>query len=446
MCVKNRIAHAHHCVFIISYAQADVKDFREKIMDERTILHSDLNNFYASVECMLRPELNRFPVAVCGRQEERHGIVLAKNYAAKAYGVQTGEPIVRARAKCPALVCVDPHFGEYVKYSRLVRQIYMEYSDLVEPYGMDENFIDVSASLRLFGDGETIAHAIRERVRRETGLTVSVGVSFNKIFAKLGSDMKKPDAVTCIPRESFRNIIWSLPAGDMLGVGRTAAAELHRYGITTIGALAHCPDELLIRKFGVSGLRMKQYANGEDTSAVLPADYHAAPKSVSCGITFRDDLREEAEVWPMILALADEVAYRLREADKKAQSISLTVKDCTLKVKEWQVKLPYPTHSALLLATHAFSVFRQKYLWIKPIRMLCVRAIRLQDGDAAEQLTLLCSGGDMERTEQVDRTVDEIRRRFGKGSITSAATLRLDKMPRSPAHTDDTDADILREL
>ncbi len=405
-------------------------------MEERTILHSDLNNFYASVECMLHPELRAYPIAVCGRIEDRHGIVLAKNYAAKACGVQTGETVGQARAKCRGLVNVEPHFQHYAKYSRLVRQIYLEYSDLVEPFGMDENFIDVTASARLFGDGEKIAHEIRERIKQELGLTVSVGVSFNKIFAKLGSDMKKPDAVTCIPREHFREIIWNLPVGEMLGVGHAASKELYRYGITTIGALAHCPDELLTRKFGIGGLRMKQYANGEDHAAVMPAGYQAPIKSVGNGITFRSDLTSEAEVWTMILALSDEVAYRLRAADRKARGISLTVKCCDLSVKEWQAKLDRPTQNALTIARRAFAVFCQNYLWVKPIRMLCVRAIRLDDADAAEQITLLCPAEEMAKTETVDQTVDEIRRRFGRTAITSAATLRLDKMPHADVETE----------
>ncbi len=421
---------------IIAHIRKYVKDLQRKTMEERTILHSDLNNFYASVECMLHPELKAYPIAVCGRKEDRHGIVLAKNYAAKACGVQTGETVGQALAKCPGLVSVEPHFQHYAKYSRLVRQIYLEYSDLVEPFGMDENFIDVTASARLFGDGEKIAHEIRQRIKREVGLTVSVGVSFNKIFAKLGSDMKKPDAVTCIPKEHFREIVWDLPVGEMLGVGRTASQTLYRYGITTIGALAHCPDELLTKKFGISGIRMKQYANGEDFSAVMPAGYHPPIQSVGNGITFRADLTDEAEVWPMILALSDEVACRLREADKKAKGISLTVKCCDLSVKEWQAKLDSPTQNALTIARRAFAVFCRNYTWAKPIRMLCVRAIRLDEADCAEQITLLCPAEEMEKTETVDQTVDAIRRRFGRASITSAATLRLDKMPHAAAEAE----------
>ena len=401
-------------------------------MEERTILHSDLNNFYASVECMLEPSLRDKPVAVCGRVEERHGIVLAKNYAAKAFGVKTGESIYEAKGKCPKLITVDPHYKEYMKYSRLVRQIYYDYSDQVEAYGMDENWIDVTGS-SVFGTGEQIANEIRERVKFELGLTVSVGVSFNKIFAKLGSDMKKPDAVTCITKENFRDKIWGLPASDMLGVGHATSKVLHRFGVDTIGALAKCPDSLLTYKFGINGLRMKQYANGEDHSKVMELDFHAPIKSVGNGITFLADLQNNEEVWPMILALSDEVARRLRDAHKKATGVSITVKCNDLSWKEWQTKLSHPTSNAKEIADRAYSHFVQNYPWVKSIRAMTVRAIRLQEENVSEQLSIFHSYEQIERTEKVDRVVDEIRDRFGWKAITSAATLKLDKMP----HTDD---------
>lgn len=400
-------------------------------MERKTILHSDLNNFYASVECMMNPELKKYPVAVCGRAEERHGIVLAKNYAAKNCGVKTGESIFEAKMKCPDLVTVDPHYGEYVKYSRLVRGIYREYSDLVEPYGMDENWIDVTASARTFGSGEAIAHEICERVKFELGLTVSIGVSFNKIFAKLGSDMKKPDAVTVITEKDFRDKIWGLPADEMLGVGRSAMRELRKYGIDTIGALAACPESFLVSRFGVNGIRMKKFANGEDTSAVTPQDYEAPIKSVGNGITFLSDLKNDGEVWPMILSLADEVARRLRDAHKKARGVSLTVKCNDLSWKEWQTKLDRPSYNANELARRAFDIFRTGYPWVKPVRALTVRAIRLTDDDTCEQLSIFGGAEAIAKSEAIDKTVDEIRARFGSHAIVNASTMRLDKMPQA---------------
>ncbi|MBQ8552027.1 MAG: DNA polymerase IV [Clostridia bacterium] len=395
----------------------------------RTILHSDLNNFYASVECMMNPELKKYPVAVCGRVEERHGIVLAKNYAAKAFGVKTGETIFQAKCKCPDLVTVDPHYNEYMKYSRLVRAIYCDYSDQVEAYGMDENWLDVTGSRMVFGDGEKIANEIRERVKFELGLTVSVGVSFNKIFAKLGSDMKKPDAVTVISRDNFKEKVWGLPADDMLGVGRSAIRELHRYGVNTIGDLAHCPDEMLSYKFGINGLRMKQFANGEDNSAVVHRDFEFPIKSIGRGTTFTSDLTCNSEVWCMILTLADEVASRLRAAKKKAHGVSLTVKCNDLAWKEWQCGTEHPTQNAYELACRAFELFTKNYPWVKPIRAMTVRAIRLDDEDICEQLTIFRDAGRIAKVEAKDRAVDEIRRRFGRSAITSASTMKLEKFP-----------------
>lgn len=228
---------------------------------QRVILHCDMNNFYASVECMLNPELKNKPVAVCGSVEERHGIVLAKNYAAKAFGVSTGEAIWQAKQKCQDLVIVEPHYEQYIKFSKLAREIYGRYTDQIEPYGMDECWLDVTGS-GCMGTGFEIADEIRRTVKFELGLTISAGVSFNKIFAKLGSDMKKPDAITCIEADSFREKIWCLPAADLLGVGRATEKVLSGYGIHTIGELAATSDDFLKCRLGKNGLAIKKYAMG----------------------------------------------------------------------------------------------------------------------------------------------------------------------------------------
>ena len=217
-------------------------------MSERTILHCDMNNFYASVECFLNPDLKPYPVAVCGSVEERHGIVLAKNYKAKACGVRTGEAVWQAQQKCRDLVIVPPHYEEYMSFSKAARKIYEDYTDQVEAFGMDECWLDVSGSASIYGDGEKIANAIRERIKFELGLTVSIGVSFNKIFAKLGSDLKKPDAVTCIPKERFKEIVWPLPASEMLGIGHATEKKLAAAGLRTIGDIARWPVDFFQRK------------------------------------------------------------------------------------------------------------------------------------------------------------------------------------------------------
>ena len=253
-------------------------------MQDRVILHADLNNFYASCECSRDMSIKDKPVAVCGSQEERHGIVLAKNYHAKAFGVSTGEAIWQAKQKCPDLVIVNPHYELYVKYSNLVRSIYLEYSNQVECMGMDECWIDISGRDMTIEKGTEIAHEIRERVKFETGLTISVGVSFNKIFAKLGSDMKKPDAVTVIPKERFKEIVWPLDASEMLGVGRATKKELDRYCITTIGRLAAMPEDFMIRHFGKIGLQLLCNARGEDRSPVMNAGVKIPAKSFGSAI------------------------------------------------------------------------------------------------------------------------------------------------------------------
>ena len=296
---------------------------------------------------------------------------------------------------------------------------------------MDEVWLDVTASQRLFGTGEEIAHRIREQIKSELGLTVSVGVSFNKVFAKFGSDLKKPDAVTVIPRESFREIIWDLPVGELLGVGRAAGKVLRSFGIYTIGELARAPDGFLRLKFGVNGIRMKQFANGEDFSKVMEQDYSFPIKSVGNGTTFIEDLQSNDEVWPMVLALSDRVGHRLREAGKLARGVSLTVKCPDLAWKEWQTRLETPTNNAVDIAARAFTLFRKYYPWVKPIRALCIRAISLCDVDTPCQLSIHSDAESLNRKETIDRTVDAIRARYGRGSIIYAALMKLAKIPVS---------------
>ena len=237
---------------------------------DRVILHSDINSCYASVERLYKPELEGKPFAVCGSQEMRHGIVLAKDETAKHAGVKTGMAIWQARQLCPEIEVVEPHFERYAKYSAMVREIYAEYTDLCEPFGIDESWLDITNCLAC-PDPVKTADEIRRRVREETGLTVSVGVSWNKVLAKLGSDYKKPDAVTVIDREHFKSMVWGLPASDMLMVGRSTRRELARMGIQTIGEIACTDPELLRARFGKGGISLWRYANGMDDSRVRRA-------------------------------------------------------------------------------------------------------------------------------------------------------------------------------
>jgi DNA polymerase-4 len=360
------------------------------------------------------------PVAVCGRVEERHGIVLAKNYEAKKYGIQTGEPVIKARMKCPFLVIVDPHYDEYIKFSRLAKKIYCEYTDRVEPFGDDECWLDVTGSRALFGDGPTIANTIRERIKNELGLTVSVGVSFNKVFAKLGSDMKKPDAVTVIGREDFREKIWHLPASDMIGVGRATEAALSDYGIHTIGELALAYPPMIAGRLGINGVRLQEAANGRDTSEVLRCDECAPVKSVGRGTTTPRDLSCDSDVRHLMVALCEDIGHRLILFGKKASGVSISLRDCSLSTRQYQKKLPVITDSASVIAGEAFKLMKEKHRFSLPLRSVTVTAIDLVNASDPYQIDLFADLSDTVRRERLDRTVDDINNRFGRGTVSYA--------------------------
>jgi len=387
---------------------------------ERSILHCDMNNFYASVECLYNPALRGLPLAVCGEKEMRHGIVLAKSEEAKKCGIKTGDIIFQAKEKCPALIIIEPHFERYLKYSRLAREIYCEYTDLVESFGMDECWLDVSASRLAFGTGSQIGEKIRQRIREELGLTISVGVSFNKVFAKLGSDMKKPDALTYLSPCDLEKKIWPLPVENLLGVGRRNGALLHRFGFHTIGHLAAADDTFLKMKLGKTGLYLKICAKGEDVSPVKPSDFEAPMKSVGRGKTTPKDLKTPEEIWITILSLCQEIGETLRFHRKKAGGIAIECKDRLFFTKTLQKKLLQPTHSTMTLAKEAFSLFRERYVLREPLRSVTVRAIDLENHTEASQLSLFTDKADL-REEKLDAVSDRIRKKYGDDAIRSAS-------------------------
>jgi DNA polymerase-4 len=392
-----------------------------------------MNNFYATVECSLDMSLRDKCVAVCGSVEERHGIVLAKNYAAKAFGVKTGEAVWQAKQKCPALVVVPPHYEEYLKYSRLARDIYGRYTDKVEPFGMDECWLDVSGSAWTKMTGEEMAHEIRETVKFELGVTVSCGVSFNKVFAKLGSDMKKPDAVTVIPRESFRDKVWDLPASDMIGVGRATEKVLSGFGIKTIGDLASFNPEYLKYRLKSRAYQLHAFANGEDSSVVLNSDFEVPAKSVGHGITTLQDLENEAEVWNVMLELTQTIGRKLKIYGKKANGVAIYVRDNELHYKQWQTQLPKPSQSAMYIAREAYELFRHSYQWFKPIRSVTVSAINLISENTPYQFDLFVDSSKDEKLARLDDCIFEIRERFGMNAIRNACLLGDIKMKRHGA-------------
>ncbi len=389
-----------------------------------------MNNFYASVECMRRPELKDKYVAVCGSREDRHGIVLAKNQKAKEMGVTTGEAIWQAKLKCPQLIVVEPDFEEYIKYSNLAKKIYYRYTDRVEPFGLDECWLDVSGSTLLFGSGCDIAMKIKEDIKRELKLTVSVGVSFNKIFAKLGSDMKKPDAVTYIPEDGFKEKIWGLDASELLGVGRATATKLRQRGVNTIGDLANTRPELLKSWLGINGVRLWNYANGRDYSEVAMYSQTPPIKSIGHGITCTADLGSNAEVWKVIFSLTGDVAHRLRKHGLLAEGISIAVKDIGLRQREFQCRLNRPARNVRELSNAAFELFKSKYNWDKQVRALSVRAISLiNDTEANLQISMFENVNRDLKHESIECAMENIRSMYGKKSVTFARLLGDLKLP-----------------
>lgn len=384
-------------------------------MKERVILHSDLNNFYASVECLYHPEYRGKPLAVLGDPEARHGIVLAKNYEAKAYGIQTGDPMWMARKKCPDIVFVPPHYDLYMKHSKLIREIYSEYTDQVEPYGLDECWLDVTNSTMLFGSGEDIANEIRKRVKFELGVSVSVGVSFNKIFAKLGSDLKKPDATTVIESNRFKEIVWPLPVKELLYVGQATHAKLKRKGIFTIGDLANSNPDNLRFWLGKMGVVLWQFANGLDTSPVSNIGAKSLIKTVGNSTTAPRDLITDEDIKITLMVLSESVSARLREYGFICRTVQIGIRDNELEWFERQGKLEIPNRTAKSIFELAFSLFKKNTNG-KPIRSLSVRACDLEPVDFI-QLSLLPDVAKLQKQEELEAAMDNLRNRFGHFSV-----------------------------
>ena len=391
-------------------------------MGQRVIFHCDLNCFFASVELLDKPALWDVPVAVCGDPKSRHGIILAKNEPAKKRGVQTAETVWQAKKKCPVLVLLPPHHELYEVYSRRVNEIYGRFTDLVEPFGIDESWLDVTGSLHLFGgDARALADRIRATVKAETGLTVSVGVSFNKVFAKLGSDLKKPDATTVIPPEGWRDIVWPLPVGDMLFAGRSTQRVLGQYGIETIGQLAACPEAMAEQLLGKMGGQLWRYANGLDNSPVRPGHQREPVKSVGNGTTFPADLVRWEQIRQGLAPLCDSVANRLRRQGLYAGGVSVTLKGADFKTVSRQTRLDEPTHLMRDIWETAQELARQIWKAPTPIRAMTVTALYVtEDGQAYRQLDLLgqASAKQSERQEKLESAVDAIREKYGSGAIT----------------------------
>ena len=393
----------------------------------RVILHCDMNGFFASVELLDYPEFRDKPMAVCGDPESRHGIILAKNEIAKRYGIVTAETLWQARKKCPDLQTVPPHHKKYQHYSRLINEIYLQYTDMVEPFSVDESWLDVTASQKLFGNGKQIADKIRNQVKKELGLTLSAGVSFNKIFAKMGSDYKKPDATTVITQENYKNILWPRDIRDLFFVGKATADKLQGIGIHTIGQLAESDHHTVTALLGKQGSIIHDYANGLDQTPVSRFDEREDVKSIGNGSTFRRNLEGIQDIRTAVIALSDTVAVRLRQKKKKAFGVKVDIKDPSLKVISRQQQLDNPTNLAENIADTAVSIIEKSWNLRHPIRMLTVTAINLCPEDQAQQLSLFSSENIQNETgEKMERTMDDIRKKFGRNAITFGRIIKND--------------------
>lgn len=386
---------------------------------DRVILHVDMNNFYASVECLYDPALKYVPMAVGGDPESRHGIVLAKNMLAKRTGVKTAEALWEAKRKCPGLVIVKPHGERYLKYSQAAVNIYMQYTDQVESFGPDECWLDVTGSTKLFGSGRNIAEEIRQRIKEELGLTVSVGVSFNKIFAKLGSDYKKPDAVTEFTRGNYRELIWPLDCGELLYAGPSTQRTLRKFGYNSIGDIALAGREQMKRILGKSGETLWAFAMGLDSSPVSDKEEHREIKSIGNSTTTPKDLVTDKEIKVTLYVLAESVARRLRDKGLMATGLQISERSSELEVRQHQCVLDFPVSDSDSIFKKAFELFME-HRPNKALRSIGIRAIKLTP-EEGWQFSLYKDEMQSRRRSMLEHTVDSIRDRYGRNSLVRAS-------------------------
>lgn len=389
----------------------------------RVILHMDANSFYASVECLYHPEIRNKPVSVCGDPQARHGIVLTSNQLAKKRGVKTGMAIWQARQCCPELVVVPPDYALYLHFSRMLRAICDDYSDRVESYGLDENWVDASASDATMETGELLANTIRQHVQDELGITVSVGVSDNKVFAKLGSDLKKPNAVTVISPNDFREKIWPLPASSLLYVGPRTTKKLRDLCIYTIGDLAQAPTDVLKKRLGKNGLMLQLFANGLDTSPVMPSSVEMAIKSIGNSTTTPHDIATLDDARCVYYLLAESVGARLRENGFRSRCISISARTTDLRWGSCQETISQPTNITSEIAQRAFAMFERRYTHALPLRSVGISCGMLVPDHTPIQLDMLGDEEKRERLARLDGALDGIRRRFGNQVVQRGVVL-----------------------
>ena len=389
-------------------------------MVQRIVLHCDMNGFYASVECLYRPELHNKPVAVCGDVEKRHGIILAKNEFAKQFGIRSGETVWQARKKCPHLVCLPPRFDRYRRISAMANAIYNRYTDRVEPFGIDESWLELTGCVPDFAAGVQTAQQIRKTIQQELGVTVSVGVSFNKVFAKLGSDLKKPDAVSVIDRVHFRQILYDHPCEELLYVGPATRRRLNSIGVTTLGELARCNPAVLKSLLGKWGLALHAFANGHDDSKVSVYGTSPLCKGIGNSTTMAYDLTQREPIKQVLYMLCESVSERMRRQHIRGSTLSLWLRQADLLGYTRQISLPQPIQSSRQMAFAALSVLDAHWRG-EPLRSLGIRMTDLCYADAPQQMCLWPS--EDEKDVQLDMCVDALRARFGHACIHRALCL-----------------------
>ena len=400
---------------------------------KRIIFHIDQNCYFASVEMISRPDLRDVPMAVAGDAKVRHGIILAKNEPAKKYGIKTAEAIWQAQAKCPDLVLVDAHHEKYEFYSKRLREMYSEYTDRVEPFGLDECWLDMTGIVSGYEEAEEVALEIRNRVREEFKLTCSIGISFNKVFAKLGSDYKKPDATTVFTDENWQEKIWPLPVSDLLFVGKHTADKLSKINVKTIGDLAKTDGEFINRYLGKAGIALWEYANGLDDAPVAESGYKRIPKSVGNSTTTAEDMTSDRQIERTLHMLSESVAGRLRKHGLKGTVVQITVRDRDLGIYEKQGILYRATDDAKDIYTAARDLFKGSYDWNKGVRSIGVRCTKLVRSDSGEQMSIFQEAKKSERDERLNKAIDDINRRYGTSVIKSAAEAEYASKENKPA-------------
>ncbi len=404
---------------------------------DRVILHSDINACFANVELLFNPELCGKPVAVGGDEEKRHGIILSKTEEAKKAGVKTAMTLWQARQCCPELIVVPPNFDRYLYFAREVSSIYADYTDKREPFGIDESWLDLTGCVAV-RDGLSAAKEISARVKNELGLTVSIGVSWNKVFAKLGSDHKKPDAVTVIDRENYRTLVWAKPVRELLYVGPATGKKLATLGIHTIGDLAKADGQMLRLRLGKAGVVLHNYANGMDAAAVLRAGELPPAKSIGNGTTTCRDMKSAGDALPVIMSLAESVGARLRHAGVLAGSVTLELRTAELSWSSHGRQLHHPTDCDMELFGLGMDLLAEAHRWPAPLRSLSLRAERLIPIETPEQLDFFTDYKKQKTLRSLDAAVDRLRGKYGAAAVRRGAIFESPEMAVSPGQQEYT--------